>query len=665
MKVKTKFIITMSLFMTIVMVSLSILTHVLLKKSTEERYANQMTQSTENITNNLDVWAKDKKEMQFDASKLEIVEKLDVPAILKYTAKLQGTSPDTETNYALISADGNVNLPGEGGSIIKVDISNYTHFKEGMAGKNIIMGPTRSALDNRPMALAVAPVLDEKDKVIGVINGGYYTESLNDVVAKNKVSKGTKVYIINTDGLYVTNEKENKIANEKFTIKELDEQFFTKVLKDLKEKGKGNGEITIKGVEYKVSYQKADEIDWAGVVLVPTSDIYSTVNKVMTMYAVFAVGIILIMIAIITFILNKIFKPLKKINETMGGLENNEGDLTVELEVKSKDEFGELSKGFNGMIRGLKDMVRNVVGKTENMDGSTQILKEQFNEMTKASRNITENIQDAAELSEKQLETYQTSIKNIEDISKNAMNISTVSSEAANGSEEVSSKTKERKKDIDSLKLQMEQINNSVNGSLQMIRELQGKSTEIGGITKIITEIANQTNLLALNASIEAARAGEQGKGFKVVADEVKKLAEQSQKSAEQISHILKEITTETKETTDAMEKGMLEVEKGIQKTNELESDFTTIVEVTDKVSKQIKENFALIEGLVNNIKEIEEITYKNVGITEEMSQYYQMVAASSEEQFSSILTVEQSVKELSRISKELREKMEKFKTEE
>ncbi len=37
---------------------------------------------------------------------------------------------------------------------------------------------------------------------------------------------------------------------------------------------------------------------------------------------------------------------------------------------------------------------------------------------------------------------------------------------------------------------------------------------KIGGIVRLIGEIASQTNLLALNATIEAARAGDAGKGL-------------------------------------------------------------------------------------------------------------------------------------------------------
>lgn len=90
--------------------------------------------------------------------------------------------------------------------------------------------------------------------------------------------------------------------------------------------------------------------------------------------------------------------------------------------------------------------------------------------------------------------------------------------------------------------------------TVQTVANLSHRADQIGGIVKLIKEIADQTNLLALNAAIEAARAGDMGRGFAVVADEVKKLAERTAGATNEITTLVNNIQEETQQSKAAME---------------------------------------------------------------------------------------------------------------
>ncbi|QCR33519.1 methyl-accepting chemotaxis protein [Lysinibacillus sp. SGAir0095] len=80
---------------------------------------------------------------------------------------------------------------------------------------------------------------------------------------------------------------------------------------------------------------------------------------------------------------------------------------------------------------------------------------------------------------------------------------------------------------------------------IKAVTSLKQETELITKITNTIRNISMQTNVLALNAAIEAARVGEQGQGFKVVADEVRRLAGNVDEAIKNVNSSVENITRE------------------------------------------------------------------------------------------------------------------------
>ena len=271
------------------------------------------------------------------------------------------------------------------------------------------------------------------------------------------------------------------------------------------------------------------------------------------------------------------------------------------------------------------------------------------------------SIQDIASNSEKQEELMKDSSKMVGEISEG---IEHISSNVQNMAEESLSAYKKAKDGNDVVYKAINQMSN-INDKVELlsgnINVLGKKSSEIGNIVLVISEIAERTNLLALNAAIEAARAGEQGRGFAVVAEEVRKLAEQSASSTSQIINLVNEIQGSILEATKAMDESSKAVDSGISTVENAGQSFSEILLSVDSISIKMQDASAVIEeisaGSQNTVESIENMAR----MFEETSSSTQNVAASAEEQTALMKEIASAAQKLAQMSLYLEEIMSRF----
>lgn len=397
--------------------------------------------------------------------------------------------------------------------------------------------------------------------------------------------------------------------------------------------------------------------DYVQTVSNETSVKVQAVNQFLLMIA----GAAIILGAVMAFIMNKTISG-SIVAITRGAKELGAGDLTIEdIQVKNKDEIGELASSFNQTKNQLRDLIKKIQSNTEQVAASSEELFASSEQAIQATTHVSSAVDEVASGSETQARGMDETKRAVEENAIAIQRIAESTAMVSDSAMEVLAESKQGNEIIKRTIKQMEEIRASVTESADVIRTLGENSKEIGNIVETINQIAEQTNLLALNAAIEAARAGEHGKGFAVVADEVRKLAEQSRQSTEQIASLIGGIQQNTAHAVRAMEKGTKEVEAGTAVAHDAGEAFQHILSSVEQAVGEMQEISAATEEISASTEQVtasvEQITTITSGISESM----QGVAASSEEQLASAQEITSAAQSLSNLAQELQHEVSLF----
>jgi methyl-accepting chemotaxis protein len=368
---------------------------------------------------------------------------------------------------------------------------------------------------------------------------------------------------------------------------------------------------------------------------------------------------VIISIILLYFLINKSLKPL--INLSKIAALSATGDLRNTVDVKSKDEIGNVANSFNLMVTSLRKMIEDINKITNGVFESTSTLVESTEQIAEVTNQIASATQEVAHGTENQVSAINEASKNVCEV---VQNIQTIQDEAISVSNEAFENNKTVKaatNKVNNMTNQMGKIKDSVLTASKSMDELKAISLKIGEIVNIINSIADQTNLLALNASIEAARAGEHGKGFAVVAEEIRKLAEESRSSTENIKNLITQTQSSTGDALKAIELGSEEAIKGEELLEEVKISFKTI---DDGVSLTMN-SMETLKNQANIIHESMQSVEKMIGKVESISQASaansEEVAASTEEQSSAFEEIVATIKSLEEMMDDLKKSVDTF----
>lgn len=399
---------------------------------------------------------------------------------------------------------------------------------------------------------------------------------------------------------------------------------------------------------------------WKLASIIPFSTLYSDINAVGR--STVLVGLICTILAIILgfIIASGISNPLKQIMYLMSKVEN--GDLTVKVDYKGKNELASLAASFNKMVNNIRDLIKNTSKISDMVLADTEVLEEVSKMSYSSAQQVSQSVetisigaQEQAEEAQKSTEIMELLSERIADVSNNVKLVLDITKEIKNTSDNATEIVNVLNEKSSITADMANRIKNDIN-------ILNQNAMQIRKIIDLIDEISEQTSLLSLNASIEAARAGEAGKGFGVVADEIKHLAEQTGEATSTIAGIIEEILKQSQDTVDEVERA-----------NEIFTEQNLAVQNTDQAFKAIITSLSKITQEVNRVNEavLEMNEYKNKAmddivnissIAQEAAASTEEVTAATEEQVSSADQLSHLASELKKTVNELENNLSNFK---
>lgn len=312
------------------------------------------------------------------------------------------------------------------------------------------------------------------------------------------------------------------------------------------------------------------------------------------------------------------------------------GDLSASLEIRQRDEIGQLADSLRSMQRSLQtkaqavekmaegdltvDVVR--VSDRDGLGASLQVMKTALSDIISQINSAVEQVGNGSgQVSQSSQLLSQGATEQAASLEEISASVTEVTDQARQNNEnaaEAAGMARQAAESAGRGNEEMEQLKSAMTG-------INSSAEDIRKVVGVIDDIAFQINLLALNANVEAARAGKYGKGFAVVAEEVRNLAVRS-------ADAVKETTAMVEAVVDNIGRGDEVSRRTAEQLGDIVTGAAGVSSFLEQITTASQEQSRAIVQISEALEQIDQVTQNNSASSEESAAAAEELAAQSQQ---------------------------------
>ncbi|HAT05210.1 MAG TPA: methyl-accepting chemotaxis protein, partial [Aeromonas salmonicida] len=342
------------------------------------------------------------------------------------------------------------------------------------AGKLIITEPYVSVTMQQLVVTLAEPVM-QQGRLAGVVGANLALEQLIKDVLAMRVQGDGYAMLLDKSGLIVAHpNKDLALKKSQDLAPELD----ANRLVGMSQQG-GLQAVQIGGRDTKMLVLPIPNTDWLLAMVMHEDVLMAPLQSLLLQLSLISAGLILVFGLVLTSTFKYLFQDLGRVAGALHDIAHGEGDLTVHINTRSKDEVGQLAESFNqfvarlhGIVSRLRDVTVELAAQSRTQAAGalarSQRVRQQQDEIVMVATAVTEMASATQE------------------IAGNAEFAATTSGDAVKLAVAGQSQVGQSQRSITGLA-------DEVADASQIINELDAHAQKISGILATISGIAEQT----------------------------------------------------------------------------------------------------------------------------------------------------------------------------